>query len=50
MINTLVIAKDPDSRAGLRFTLAHPSLTATFTSYSDTLQQDLAQEIAGNPD
>ena len=44
MINTLVIAKDPDSRAGLRFTLAHPSLTVTFTSYSDTLQQDLAQE------
>ena len=45
MINTLVIAKDPDSMAGLRSTMAHPSLTATFTSYGDTLQQDLAQEV-----
>jgi two-component system alkaline phosphatase synthesis response regulator PhoP len=58
MIKTLVIAKDFDSRAGLRFALAHPELMSVFTSYSNGFQQDLAQgpqvilmEIDGkNPD
>jgi DNA-binding response OmpR family regulator len=44
MIKTLVIAKDSDSKAGLRFALVHQSLSSTFTSYSDGFLQELAQE------
>jgi DNA-binding response OmpR family regulator len=43
MIKTLVIAKDSESKAGLRTALAHPGLSPAFTAYDDGFQQELAK-------
>lgn len=44
MIHPLIIAKDADSKAALRLTLAHHSLTSSFASYSNGFRQDIVNQ------